>query len=94
MKNRLPTVCEASEFARDGCLIAFGPDHNGALVSYAVDHVALARRAGALADRILRGALPAEIPIEQATKFELVLNLKTAKKLGLMIPPSLLLRAD
>lgn len=68
--------------------------HNGALVSYAVDHVALARRAGALADRILRGALPAEIPVEQATKFELVINMRTAKALGLKLSPSLRLRAD
>ena len=83
IRAHLPIMCEAKIFADAGCLIAYGP-------SYAD----LARRAGIYVDKILKGAKPADLPVEQPTKFELVINLKTAKALGLTIPQSALLRAD
>jgi putative tryptophan/tyrosine transport system substrate-binding protein len=82
-RNNVPAVYNLSAFARDGGLLSYGPD--------VVD---LWRRAALYVDRILRGAKPAELPVQLPTKFEMVINLKTARALGLTIPPSLLAIAD
>jgi putative ABC transport system substrate-binding protein len=66
----------------------------GGLMCYTPDHQDLTRRSAVYIDKILKGAKPADLPVEQASKHELVINLRTAKALGLAIPPSLLLRAD
>jgi len=82
LKNRLPTI-----FTTDRNVIA------GGLMSYGAHFPDLYRRAAAFVDKILKGAKPADLPIEQPTKFELVINLKTAKQLGITIPPEVLYRA-
>ena len=82
-RNNVPAVYWLSEIARDGGLLSYGPDP-----------VDILRRAATYVDRILRGAKPAELPVQLPTKFELVVNLKTAKALGLSVPPSIWLRAD
>jgi putative ABC transport system substrate-binding protein len=81
--HRLPTMAAARHFAEAGSLMAYG--------AYAGD---LCRRATVLVDKILKGAKPVELPVEQPTTFELVINLKTAKALGLTIPATLLFQAD
>jgi putative ABC transport system substrate-binding protein len=86
-----------SEFAAEAGLPPIylaGARESGGLISYGPDYVALARRGAHYVDRILKGAKPAELPIEQPTKFLLTINLKTAKSLGIEVPPSLLARAD
>jgi putative ABC transport system substrate-binding protein len=83
-QNNVPAVYSGpSLFARDGGLLSYGPDL-----------VDMWRRAASYVDRILRGEKPAELPVQMPTKFEMVLNLKTAKALGLVVPPSILVRAD
>jgi putative ABC transport system substrate-binding protein len=81
--SRLPAIYSFRLFAIDG-----------GLISYGIDNIDIYRRAASYVDRILKGAKPAELPVQQLTKYELVINLKTARELGLNIPPTLPLRAD
>jgi putative ABC transport system substrate-binding protein len=83
LRHRLPTVVGSREYVEAGSVVGFGTDYPD-----------LFRRAATFVDKILKGARPGDLPVEQPTKFELVINLKTARALGLTIPPSLLLRAD
>ena len=82
-RNNVPAVYWLSAFARDG-----------GLLSYGVDQLDIFRRAASYVDRILRGAKPGDLPVQLPTKFEMVVNLKTAKALGITVPQSILLRAD
>jgi putative ABC transport system substrate-binding protein len=82
-QNNVPAVYATSFFVS-----------NGGLLSYGVDQEDSFRRAATYVDRILRGAKPGDLPVQFPTKFEMVLNLKTAKALGLAVPPSILVRAD
>lgn len=83
LKNRLPTMYGLREMAEAGGLITYGPDYGD-----------LYRRAAEYVQKVLHGAKPSDLPVEQPNKFELVINLKTAKALGLTIPQSILLLAD
>jgi putative tryptophan/tyrosine transport system substrate-binding protein len=83
LKNRFPSMYETTGYVE-----------RGGLMSYSADDVEMFRRAATYVDKILKGANPANLPIEQPTKFELVINLKTAKQIGLTIPPHILARAD
>jgi putative ABC transport system substrate-binding protein len=83
LQHRLPSISEGKEFAQAGALLSYSPDLSD-----------LGRRSAVFVDKILKGAKPGDLPVEQPTKYELVINLKTAKALGLTIPPSLLARAD
>jgi putative tryptophan/tyrosine transport system substrate-binding protein len=83
IKNQLPSMYEGSDYV-----------DAGGLVSYAANEAESYRRAATYVDKILKGAKPADLPVEQPTKFELVINLKTAKQIGLTIPPNVLARAD
>jgi len=82
-KNRLPAIYPRGDLVTSGGLMSYGPDRNEPF-----------RRGAAFVDKILKGAKPADIPVEQPTKFEFVINLKTAKQIGVTIPPNVLARAD
>jgi putative tryptophan/tyrosine transport system substrate-binding protein len=83
LKNRLPVIYSTRELVSAGGLMSYGPNTSD-----------LYRRAADYVDKILRGAKPADLPVQQPTKFELIINLTTAKALGLDVPPLLLARAD
>jgi putative ABC transport system substrate-binding protein len=83
IKNRIPSMCEGSLSVEAGCLM-----------SYSANSADQYKRAATYVDKILKGAKPADLPVEQPTKFEFVINLKTAKQIGLTIPPNVLARAD
>jgi putative ABC transport system substrate-binding protein len=83
IKNRLPSMCEEPRWSNVGCLMSYGPD---------VPH--LHRRAAVFVDKILKGAKPADLPVEQPTKFEFVINLNTAQKIGLSVPQTVLARVN
>jgi len=83
VKSRLPAIYNRPEYVEDGGLVFYG-----------VSYTDLFRRAATYVDKILKGTKPADLPVEQPTKFEFVINLKTAKQIGLTIPPNVLARAD
>ena len=83
LEHRLPSICARTDYAENGCMIAYGP-------GYSTE----GRDGARFVDKILKGAKPADLPVEQPTKFALVINLKTAKALGLTIPQSVLGRAE
>ena len=83
MKNRLPGISSFASWTDNGGILTYGPDRR-----------AMYRRAATYVDKILKGAKPADLPMEAPTKFELVINLKAAKQIGLTIPPNVLVRAD
>jgi putative ABC transport system substrate-binding protein len=83
VKHRLPSMCEQAAWTTDGCLMSYGRDQ-----------LAQWRRAAYFVDKILKGANPVDLPVEQPMKFEFVVNLKVAKQIGLTIPPNVLVRAD
>ena len=82
-RNKVPSIFEVSFFARDGGLLSFGPNYPDSF-----------RRAAAYVDRVLKGEKPADLPVQAPTKYELVINLKTAKALGITVPQTVLGRAD
>jgi ABC-type uncharacterized transport system substrate-binding protein len=83
VKSRLPAISPRSDFVEDG-----------GLMSYGTSFIDLSRRAATYVDKILKGAKPADLPVEQPTKFELIINLKAAKQIGLTIPANVLVKAD
>ena len=83
IENRLPSICARGDYAENGCMVAYGPGY-----------VTEGKDGARYVDRVLKGARPSDLPIEQPTKFELLINLKTAKRLGFTIPRSVLNRAD
>jgi len=82
-KHRLPAIYARAEFVQSGGLMSYGADRDAGFA-----------RAAVMVDKILKGTKPMEIPVERPTKFEFVINLKTAKQIGLTIPPNVLARAD
>jgi putative ABC transport system substrate-binding protein len=83
IKNRLPSMHLQAEYVEAGGLVSYGPNYAD-----------LYRRAASFVDKILKGRTPADLPVEQPIKFEFIINLKTAKQIGLTVPPNVLVRAD